>query len=135
MICDQKGFSLIEVLIAFALLTIGVLGLVKLQVTMDSKSENARQSINALYLAEEKLEEFRSRAPSSAVGTILYDSIINTDERVSMAGTTVSRVIKVIDNYPVSGAKKVTVEVSWNNRWGKSQTIGLTTVISSYSEF
>ncbi|MCG7499910.1 pilus assembly protein PilV [Vibrio sp. Of7-15] len=126
---------MIEVLIAFALLTIGVLGLVKLQVTMDSKSENARQSINALYLAEEKLEEFRSRAPSSAVGTILYDSIINTDERVSMAGTTVSRVIKVIDNYPVSGAKKVTVEVSWNNRWGKSQTIGLTTVISSYSEF
>lgn len=135
MTCNQKGFSLIEVLIAFTLLTVGVLGLVKLQVTMDSKSESARLSIDALYLAEEKLEEFRSRAPSGAVGTIRYESIIDAHEFISMANMTVSRSITVLEDQPVSGAKKVQVEVSWNNRWGESQTVALTTVISRYSEF
>lgn len=135
MTCNQEGFSLIEVLIAFTLLTVGVLGLVKLQVTMDSKSENARLSITALYLVEEKLEEFRSRAPSGAVGTIRYESIIDVHEFISMANMTVSRAITVLEDQPVSGAKKVKVEVSWNNRWGESQTVALTTVISRYSEF
>jgi type IV pilus assembly protein PilV len=65
MISKSKGFSLIEVLISFVVLTVGVLGLVKLQTYMEVKSENALITIDALYLAEEKLEYFQFRARNS----------------------------------------------------------------------
>jgi len=90
MIFNSKGFSLIEVLISLVVLSVGVLGLVKMQTYMEVKSENALHSIDALHLAEQKLELFRTRSQSAATGTILYSSIVNSTESLSMAGTTVT---------------------------------------------
>jgi type IV pilus assembly protein PilV len=136
MISKSKGFSLIEVLISFVVLTVGVLGLVKLQTYMEVKSENALHSIDALYLAEEKLEYFQTRAQSGGTGTILYSSIISSPKTsVSMAGTTVDHEITVTEDTPVVGAKTINVTVSWKDRWDALQLVSLDTVISKYSEF
>jgi len=135
MIFNSKGFSLIEVLISLVVLSVGVLGLVKMQTYMEVKSENALHSIDALHLAEQKLELFRTRSQSAATGTILYSSIVNSTESLSMAGTTVSRVVTVKDDTPVVGTKEITVTVSWADRWNNTQTVALDTVISKYSEF
>ncbi|MGF1761081.1 prepilin-type N-terminal cleavage/methylation domain-containing protein [Photobacterium sagamiensis] len=135
MISKSKGFSLIEVLISLVVLSVGVLGLVKLQTYMEVKSENALHSIDALHLAEQKLELFRTRSQSAATGTMLYSSIVNSTESLSMVGTTVSREVTVEGDTPVAGAKKVNVAVSWTDRWNNTQTVALDTVISKYSEF
>lgn len=135
MTSKQTGFSLIEVLISFVMLSVGVLGLVKLQTYMEVKSENALHSIDALYLAEEKLEHFRTRSQSAATGTILYSAIVNSTESLSMAGSTATRVVTVNDDTPVAGTKKVNVTVSWTDRWNNNQSVALDTVISKYSEF
>lgn len=136
MISNAKGFSLIEVLISLIVLSVGVLGLVKLQTYMEVKSENALRTIDALYLAEETLERFQTRAQVVGTGTILYSSIIPSPKTsVSMAGATVTHEVKVIDDTPVVGAKKIKVIVSWKDRWDTLQQVSLDTVISKYSEF
>ncbi|PSW02542.1 type IV pilus modification PilV family protein [Photobacterium lipolyticum] len=137
MISKSKGFSLIEVLISLVVLSVGVLGLVKLQTYMEVKSENALYSIDALHLAEEKLELFRTRSQSAATGTMAYIDIKSSPspESLSMAGMTVSRVVTVKDDTPVAGAKKIKVTVSWTDRWNNTQSVALETVISKYSEF
>ncbi|MGF1869674.1 type IV pilus modification PilV family protein [Photobacterium indicum] len=135
MISKSKGFSLIEVLISFVVLTVGVLGLVKLQAYMEVKSENALHSIDALYLAEEKLELFQTRSQSAGTGTMLYSDIKGSTESLSMAGTTVSRVVVVKNDFPVLGTKHIKVSVNWTDRWNTPQTVALDTVISKYSEF
>ncbi|PSV60966.1 pilus assembly protein PilV [Photobacterium profundum] len=135
MIYKSKGFSLIEVLISFVVLTVGVLGLVKLQTYMEVKSENALHSIDALYLAEEKLELFRTRSQSAGTGTILYSDIKSSTESLLMAGTTVSRVVVVNNDTPVPGSKQIKVSVIWSDRWNTTQSMALNTIISMYSEF
>ena len=130
-----RGFSLIEVLIALTLMAVGVMGLIKLQSFMEVKAENALITLDALYLAEEKLEEFRTRAQSAAGGTIAYSSIVSQTESVSMAISTVTREVTVVDNYPISDAKKITVSVRWKDRLEQPQAVSLETVISKYSEF
>lgn len=62
----QSGFSLIEVMISFVLIGVGALGLVKLQAYIEQRADYAMHSIEALNLAEQKLEWFRSRGASSA---------------------------------------------------------------------
>ncbi|MBC7003539.1 prepilin-type N-terminal cleavage/methylation domain-containing protein [Photobacterium sp. BZF1] len=135
MTSKQSGFSLIEVLIALTIMTVGVMGLIKMQSFMEVKAENALKTLDALYLAEEKLEQFRTRAQSAAGGTIAYSSIVSQTESVSMATFTATREVTVIDNSPVPDTKKITVWVSWKDRLEQSQAVSLETVISKYSEF
>jgi len=133
MISKSKGFSLIEVLISFVVLTVGVLGLIKLQIYMEVKSENALHSIDALYLAEEKLELFQTRAQSAGTGTMLYSDIKGSTESLSMTGTTVSRVVEV--DSPLPDIKRIKVSIIWRDRWDTAQSVALNTIISKYSEF
>lgn len=133
MISKSKGFSLIEVLISFVVLTVGVLGLVKLQAYMEVKSENALHSIDALYLAEEKLELFQTRSQSAGTGTMLYSDIKGSTESLSMTGTTVSRVVEV--DSPLPDIKRIKVSIIWRDRWDTAQSVALNTIISKYSEF
>ncbi|MGF1738099.1 type IV pilus modification PilV family protein [Photobacterium satsumensis] len=135
MISEHRGFSLIEVLIALTIMAVGVMGLIKMQSYMEVRAEHALKTLDALYLAEEKLEVFRTRAQSAAGGTIAYSSIVSHTESVSMAGMTVNRKVDVIDNSPVPDAKKITVSISWKDRLKQDQVVKLETVISKYSEF
>ncbi|CAE6888806.1 type IV pilus modification protein PilV [Vibrio sp. B1FLJ16] len=70
MISKTNGFSLLEVLIAFLLLGVGALGLTKLNVYLERESEYAIKSIEALRLADNKLEWFRTRGASAATSAM-----------------------------------------------------------------
>ncbi|MFW8629570.1 type IV pilus modification PilV family protein [Vibrio natriegens] len=134
MISKQQGFSLLEVLIAFLLLGVGALGLTKLNVYLERESDYAIQSIEALRLAENKLEWFRTRGASSAVSVIPisdFDSIA-TGSSVKGAYT----VEWVVPPATISGSlKTITVTSSWEDRMGQTQSVQLKTMISRYSEF
>lgn len=56
----SDGFSLIEALIATAVLTVGVLGLAQLLVAATTANAKARAATTAAILARGKLEELRS---------------------------------------------------------------------------
>ncbi|XDF78181.1 prepilin-type N-terminal cleavage/methylation domain-containing protein [Aliivibrio fischeri] len=141
MISKQKGFSLLEVLISFVLLIVGVLGLIKLQVFVDKKSEYAANSIQALYAAESKLEYFRTRSmDGSADGTIAFDTIVTQATPELINGYKVSWKVKdsmptVISGANVATLKEVNIKAEWLDRWNETKNVTLQTMISRYSEF
>lgn len=136
MICKQSGFSLIEVLLSFLLIGIGSLGLIKLQVYMERKADFAERSIEALNLAEQKLEWFRTRGISNAMSSI-SGADFSTD--FSAGSSAVASGYTVYWNVPsssVSGAlKTIEIKTTWTDRLGDSHSIELKTMISKYSEF
>lgn len=135
MICRQKGFNLIEVLISFLLIGVGAIGLIKLQTYVEQKSDFAIQSVEALHLAENKLEGFRTRGASAALSSItptdfitdIVDGEDHTHVKYQLDWTVTSR---------LSGAlKTIQMTSSWQDRFGEDQSITLDTMISKYSEF
>ncbi len=134
MISKQQGFSLIEVLISFLLLGIGALGLTKLQIYMERKSEYAIHSIEALRLAENQLEWFRTRGASDALSTISTASFASIATGSSATGA--YTVEWEVPAATVSGSlKTIIVTSSWQDRMGETQSLELKTMISQYSEF
>lgn len=136
MIFKQQGFSLIEVMISFVLIGVGALGLVKLQVLVEQKADFAVHSIEALHLAEQKLEWFRSRGASAAISTLTpanFDSDIVNGQDHSHPFYTLSWSVPTVS---LSGSlKTIYIESYWYDRQGNKQSVELKTMISQFSEF
>ncbi|CCN35378.1 putative Type IV fimbrial biogenesis protein PilV [Vibrio nigripulchritudo SO65] len=130
----QMGFSLIEVMIAFLLFGVGMLGMVKLQTFMEHKSEHAARSLEALYLAESKLEHFRKRSVSGANGTILFGSISSGSEAKS-GGYTLTWSVSQATGTVSSAVKVITIDSAWQDRLNTTQKVTLQTMLSKYNEF
>jgi type IV pilus assembly protein PilV len=62
----QHGFSLVEVLVAIVVFSMGVLGLMKLQATAVRMSTDARQRAEATFLADQLLARMLIADPSTA---------------------------------------------------------------------
>ncbi|HAT8491232.1 TPA: prepilin-type N-terminal cleavage/methylation domain-containing protein [Vibrio vulnificus] len=130
----QCGFSLLEVMISFVLIGVGALGLVKLQIYVEQKADYAIRSIEALNLAEQKLEWFRTRGAtaSSAIAVANFDSDIVAGSSAHPPYT----VTWIVPSTALSGAlKTVHVQTTWQDRLGKTHSVELKTMISKYSEF
>jgi prepilin-type N-terminal cleavage/methylation domain-containing protein len=56
---SQEGFSLVEVLVAILLLTVGLLALAKMQTQAVASNAFGNQLTQATFLAQDKLEELR----------------------------------------------------------------------------
>ncbi|MEZ9697609.1 prepilin-type N-terminal cleavage/methylation domain-containing protein [Vibrio sp. 10N.261.46.E12] len=148
MISKSSGFSLIEVLISFLLIGVASLGLVKLQVYAEQKSDFALHSVEALHFAERQLEYYRTRASnvSGAVGLIPFSELseahhcLNMASPVPLSGLSGSAYAMTCDVTDASGAlfgalKNITVTIAWQDRMNYAQSIYLETMLSKYSEF
>ncbi|MGR5233541.1 type IV pilus modification PilV family protein [Vibrio rotiferianus] len=134
MIFSQRGVGMLEVLFSVMLIAGGVLSLTKLQVYMEKESEYALNSLEALQLAEEKLEWFRTRGASSASSDIV---VADFDADI-IAGTSMNGAYTVqwdLLPAPIANVKVVKVQATWLDRAGDTQGVELQTMISRYSEF
>lgn len=135
MAIKQYGFSLIEVMIAFLLIGVGVLSLVKLQAFVEQRADFAQHSITALNLAEQKLEWFRTRGASAATASLVanypHDFVDGEDSSHPLYLLQWS-----VPSTQLSGAlKTIVVHATWKDRYGKDQSVQLKTMISQHSEF
>jgi type II secretion system protein I len=106
----ERGFTLIEVMVAMlltALTVIGVLGLYRVETRASSFS---RRETEAAVLAQDKLEELRTKtAPSAAVAT-------TTDNPVDqLTGTSLFTREWTIDTTADPSVYKITVTVRWDD--------------------
>ena len=133
MIFKQYGFSLIEVLISFSLMAIGVMGLLKLQIVIDKQADMAINSLGALYTGESKLEYFKGYS----YGRINYEDITTqmvpeSDMHYQLTWLVSESEPIVISGITINTLKEITLIVRWKDRWNQTHQIELSTMISWY---
>jgi len=111
-VCDnQSGFTLLEVLIAISILTVGLLGVAQMQIMGIQGNYFSGNTTTALTLAEEKMEDL--------LGTSYINVISGNDanpiDETGQAGGIYTRTWIVANNTPIIDTKTVTVNVSWDN--------------------
>jgi len=105
--CNDHGFTIIEVLIALAIFSIGILGVAKLQLT--SVNDNTRT---------------RKYTEASTWGVSQIESIMTTAyDAPALAGGTTGTITQGIytitwtltDSDPVPNVKRINILVTWDN--------------------
>ena len=131
---NQKGFTLIEVMIAMVVLCVGLLTLAQMQVSALNGNVSSNNMTVANTLAQDKLEELKGLAldageladdnpdNNTALETLGADAAApdhqDANNPIDSGGTTTgarryTRVWNIADDTPVPGSKTVVVGVLW----------------------
>ncbi len=119
----QQGVALLEVLIAFVIVTISVMALYQLQNVYLRNEITSSARLTALHIAESKLDDLRTFSSLSSVssGIPAYDDIDDNTGGLIASGAISSNNANVGDFVynlswdvtPQSGSRDITVTVSW----------------------
>ena len=132
----QRGITLIEALIAFLVLALGMLAITRSQTHLRMNAEVARQRSEAVRLAQEEIESLRAFAViAAAPGTPSFDAIASDSRTVDAASgyatNTAYLVTRQVDAAAGSlQARNLRVTVEWTDRAGLAQQIVLGSVIA-----
>ncbi|MBX3636661.1 MAG: prepilin-type N-terminal cleavage/methylation domain-containing protein, partial [Rubrivivax sp.] len=131
---SARGVSLVEALVALAVMAIGMLGLVGMQSTLRANSDAAKQRSEAVRLAQEAIEEWRAFAVlTPTAGVTAYADIVagtTTDPTIAGSNATYTRTRTVTTMPAPRAGKSLRVDVTWEDRAGEAQSVQLTTVIA-----
>ncbi len=110
----EGGFTLIEVLIAITILTIGLMAVAGMQVSAIHGNKMGNDVSTAIFLAQDKLEELKSSVDITSVPTSGgdQDGIFNRTWQIAPSGT---------------NSRSVTVTVSWITK-GNTHNVALNTI-------
>lgn len=119
---DNRGFTLIEVIIATFILVVALLGTISTTVIVIKSDSLGRMMTTATTLAKDKMESIKN----SAATTAGYDAVAGGSDTQQ---TIYTRTWTVNNNSPMTNMKTVTVTVSWY--WGiLPRSVVLSTIIA-----
>ena len=115
---NNKGFTLIEVLVAMVILSIGLLGTAALITGIIRGNQVSNRMTAATTLAQDKMENIKSVSYSDA----------ESEPRAFLPSPyeQYERQVFVKNNYPDNDMKTVTVTVYW----GSGKSVSLQTILS-----
>ncbi len=149
---QKGGFSLLEVLIAITILSVGVLAVAGMQSTSIKSNYASNRMANAIGLVQEKMEwlmglgytdiRLTDNNPSnngnlttafgtssSTGGANNYDGYLEQGiDRHGDAGGDFDRFYNVADSTPAPDMKTVAVMIRWQEK-GKTRTVALETIL------
>ena len=108
-VSNQKGFTLLELLIALAILSVGLLGLAGLHIAAIKGNVSGFKFSAASAVAQQRLEELKALDAASAA----LSSGTHNDGNVLVQNITYNRSYTVTDNSPVRGTSTLTFTVTW----------------------
>jgi prepilin-type N-terminal cleavage/methylation domain-containing protein len=120
---DDQAFTLIEVLIAMAIFSIGILAVGTLILSTTRNNTNANILTEATMLARAKIEEKKRAADAGALTELDDDPPSNVDMQGNPGGIYTYE----CDVSPEGDTLKIQVTVSWT-RLGRSRSVVLTTL-------
>lgn len=125
----DRGVSLVEAMVALAVMAIGMLGLVGMQSTLRSNADLSKQRSEAVRLAQEAVEGSRAFVTLNG-GAPAYSGVVYAQDTVAGSSATFTRTrnVSVLPG-PVE-AKTLVVTVTWPDRAGQQQSVTLDTVIA-----
>jgi type IV pilus assembly protein PilV len=115
---NNKGFTLIEVLVAMVILSVGLLGTAALITGIISGNKVSNRATTATTLAQDKMEDIKRLGYSNTVS--------ETRASLSSPYNNYEREVTVVDDSPAAKMKTVTVEVYWES----SKSVSLKTILS-----
>lgn len=131
------GVSLVEALVALAIMSFGMLSLVGVQATMRMNSDLAKQRSEATRIATEEFERVRGFTSVGAVQGqpgASYDEIgsrtLDAYTPPGGVGNTTYRVERTVNGVAGTQQKVVMVRVIWQDRTGTRQTVTMDSIVS-----
>lgn len=107
---NQSGFTIIEAMIAFVILSVGLLASVKMMVNMGVASQIARQRMVAVNYASNKLEELRAIGACTVLPATKQVKAIQATTEYTLQVTCLGNIATVI--------------VTWNDSRGGQTQVG-----------
>jgi prepilin-type N-terminal cleavage/methylation domain-containing protein len=121
----QEGFTLLEIVIAMAILAVGLLAVASMVHMVMLSNRMSRNMTSALNLAQGKIDDLRlTDYTSIAAGT---ES--NLDEGGTEGAGIFNRAVSVSENF-TPAVKIVTVSVTWSDKKPKARTVSMKTMIA-----
>lgn len=134
---SHTGVSLVEALVAMAVMAFGMLALVGVQATLRFNADVARQRSEASRLAAQDIEQLRSFTAvdaASAGGGTNWDAIADHTEDLAIVIANTTYHLQRDTAAPAGSAHKVlSVTVTWDDRQGNTQKIVMRDVVAGAS--
>lgn len=109
---QQRGFTLLEILVAMIVLSVGLLGIAGLTVSVIQGNAYSKNVTTATVIAETRIEDMRRAGYANATPT----NFSAGPDPVSMGGVSFLRTTAITNNSPASNMKAIAVTVSWETR-------------------
>jgi type IV pilus assembly protein PilV len=121
-IIHADGFTLIEVMIALVVMSIGLTALAAVQISAIRGNAFSKRMTTAVSIADGKMEQIKNGS---------YASIISeSSTQVTQSNMNFARQVTVTNNIaPLTNTKMVNVTVSWSEG-SKSHSVPITTIVS-----
>jgi type IV pilus assembly protein PilV len=119
----QAGFSLIEILVAITLFSVGVLGLAAGTISVTRTNQNSHLNASAINIAQAKFEDLKAMT-STAFAALSCPSFTSTgcSDSPTASGKTYARSWQITADSPVTGVNKIDVRVNWADYANQSLT-------------
>ena len=105
---DERGYTLLEVVVAISILTIGLLAVVSMMGMSIRGSTAAGNRAEAITWAQDKLEDFMALPYGDVASSVLWEDVYRIESTVgSVSG--------------VPSVKHITVKVEWSGPGGVKQ--------------
>jgi Tfp pilus assembly protein PilV len=127
----QRGIGLIEAMIAFLVLCLGMLALARFQPELRLNSELARQRSQAVRLAQQEIERLRVFTSLADASGASWAAIDNGSQTIEADNGVLYRIDRTVTDGADGRAKHVRVDAVWTGRDGREQRLALDTMIAA----
>ena len=132
---DARGTSLVEAIVAMAVMAFGMLAVVGIQSTLRLNADVAKQRSEAVRIAQDAMETARGFSVINAPGAdqTAYADIASS-AATDVAGLTTNttyRLTRTVVQHDFPPRKDVRIRVSWTDRNGDEQSIELNSIVGA----
>lgn len=127
-----RGYTLVEVMIAFTILGVGLLSVAAAQVKAIHGTQNGRHLSQGSLVAQSQLDSLTRRAWTDLAATSWTAPITVNSTVDDGGGNRVEQAYSVrwqIQNVVADETRSVDVQVSWNEQDGRARFVGASTIV------